>query len=384
MSEAEKAKAVAEWKSRQENIVIERRHRYSTSDLDCIGSIGTGAFGVVSLVICKRTGGKYALKQIRKDGMSKKNHRERVLAEKALLSELQTSWVVTLHRTFQDANNLYMLMEYLPGGDLMSHLIRLDSFTEYQTKFYTAELVEAVHAIHRLGFIHRDIKPDNIVLTADGHLKLIDFGLCKFSPSIKMDALASDDRVVRASSLGRFSAPSVTRLAHWNRVQLRSTVGTPQYMAPEVLNKAYDQASDFWSVGVIAYECLMGGTPFYDETAEARGGKPDIKRILHKVVNYKEYLPIPFPGKQISAEAVSFLKSVLCEAQLRMRYDQILAHPFFQGLPLHNMRALRAPIQPGEVKLLGPTVSLPPAEPGGMAKDRNLQFVGYTYNRQLV
>lgn len=84
----------------------------------------------------------------------------------------------------------------------MSHLIRLDRFSEAETRFYISQLVEAVHAVHRLGFIHRDIKPDNIVLTKTGHIKLIDCGLCKFDPSIKIEALASEERVVRASDPG--------------------------------------------------------------------------------------------------------------------------------------------------------------------------------------
>ena len=321
------------------------------------------------------------MKQIRKDGMLKKNHRERVLAERTLLSEMSTDWVVTLHRTFQDNQNLYMIMEYLPGGDLMSHLIRLDVFTEHQTKFYIAELVEAVHSVHRAGFIHRDIKPDNIVLTRTGHLKLIDFGLCKFDPCVKVDAIASDERVLRSSG-GQVPMTS-RKLSHWTRTQLRSSVGTPQYMAPEVLNKAYDHTSDFWSVGMIAYECLMGGTPFYDEAADSRPGKkPDVKRILHKVLHYKEYLPIPFPGKSVSAEGISFLKGLLCEAGSRMRYDQIRAHPFFRGVPWTRLRDLQAPITPAasdDSAVDGN--ALPAYMPQGINKDRNLDFVGYTYNR---
>ena len=144
-------------KDQQTLIVRELRHRYSTNDFEAIIKLGSGAFGTVNLVRCKRSGELFALKQIRKDAMVKKNHRDRILAERQLLSELKTEWVVTLHRTFQDEENLYMVMEYLPGGDLMSHLIKQTSFSEDVTRFYMAELVEAVHAVHRFGFIHRDI-----------------------------------------------------------------------------------------------------------------------------------------------------------------------------------------------------------------------------------
>jgi protein-serine/threonine kinase len=370
-------------------LVRELSKRYSTNDFEVVGTIGSGAFGIVSLVRCKRTGRELAMKQIRKDGMLKKNHRDRLLAERALLSDVNTKWVVTLFHTFQDLKNLYMVMEYLPGGDLMSHLIRLDAFTESQTRFYMSQLVEAVHAVHSLGFIHRDIKPDNIVLTREGHVKLIDCGLCKFDPSIKLEALACDERVLRTNN-GEHQVHIGRKLTHWTRTQLRSSVGTPQYMAPEVLTKSYDHTSDFWSVGVIAYECLMGGTPFYDESADTRPGKkPDVKRILHKVMNYREYLPIPFPGKIISPEAASFLRGLLCEASVRMRYDQIRMNVFFKGIDWNRLDEMAAPILPsihGSPKppVTGKAEPLPLYEPLGINKDRNLDFVGYTFNRFTV
>lgn len=371
-------------KDRQSTIVRELCHRYSTDDFESLKQLGSGAFGVVTLVRCRRTGEYFAMKQIRKDGMLKKNHRDRVLAERHLLSELRTEWVVTLHRTFQDQQNLYMVMEYLPGGDLMSHLVRLDSLSEDTTRFYMAELIEAVHAVHRLGFIHRDIKPDNIVLTKSGHIKLIDFGLCKFDPSVRSDAIASDERLSRSLS-GSISSGS-RRLGRSARAQLRSSVGTPQYMAPEILTKQYDHTSDFWSIGMITYECLMGGTPFFDEEAESRpGGKQDVRRILHKVANYKEYLLIPFPGRHISPEATSFLKGLLCEAPQRMRYDQIRSHAFFRGIAWSRLHQLPAPIVPVNQdennKPGNNSPQLPLYRPVGMNKDPNLDFVGYTFNR---
>lgn len=378
MSEESRVSTLMKIQEQQAAKIHQLRRRFSTNDYEPIKEIGSGAFGLVTLVRCKRTGERFALKQIRKDGMLKKNHRDRMLAERNLLADLTTEWIVTLHCTFQDQQNLYMVMEYLPGGDLMSHLVRLDSFPEDTTRFYIAELTEAVHAVHRLGFIHRDIKPDNIVLTRDGHLKLIDFGLCKFDPSVRIEAAASDDHVVLGSS--RYS----TRLGHWSRAQVRSSVGTPQYMAPEVLQKLYDHTSDFWSIGMIAYECLMGGTPFYDEDVESRPNKkPSVKRILHKVANFKQFLPIPFPGKRISPDAVSFLNGLLCEAPQRMRYDQIRSHAFFKPLNWKNLRQSRAPIVPVIARSpdSGPSPQLPLFKPLGMQRDPNMDFVGYTFNR---
>ena len=338
---------------------------------------------------CKQTGKDFALKSIRKDRMLKKNHRERLLAEKSLLSVAGNSeWVVELRRTFQDQHNLFMVMEYLPGGNLMSHLIKHGRFTETATRFYIAQLVEAVHSIHRMGFIHRDIKPDNIVLSADGHIKLIDFGLCKFDPSIQQAAIAADSRTTNVPSGTPTSARILQNTARTEF--LKSFVGTPQYMAPEVLSRSYDHTSDFWSVGMIAYECLMGGTPFYDEIAEeAPAGEvnPSMKRILHKVSNYEIYLPIPFPGIPVSDCAVSLLRGLLCPAQRRMRYDQIRSHPFFRGIDWTKLKLMRAPIVPNDSPsrsakdTLKQSVHLPKYEPVGILKDRNLDFVGYTYNK---
>lgn len=319
--------------------------------------------------------------------MLKKNHRERLLAEKSLLSGVVCSdWVVQLFRTFQDQHNLFMVMEYLPGGNLMSHLIKHGRFSESATRFYISQLVEAVHSIHRMGFIHRDIKPDNIVLSRDGHIKLIDFGLCKFDPSIQQEALAADNRMTGDNVLVCQSA----RMLH-NRSRrefIKSFVGTPQYMAPEVLTRSYDHTSDFWSVGMIAYECLMGGTPFYDEVAEETGGiNPCMKRILHKVSNYESYLPIPFPGVSVSEAAISLLRGLLCPAQCRLRYDQIRTHAFFKGIDWSSLKSMTAPIVPKEERSKNDessTLQLPKYEPLGILKDRNLDFVGYTYNKFSV
>jgi serine/threonine protein kinase len=104
-----------------------------------------------------------------------------IRAERDILTETrdEDSWIVTLHYSFQDQRNLYMVMEYLPGGDLMGLLMKEDTFTEAATKFYVAELIMAVSTVHSLGYIHRDLKPDNVLLDWEGHIKLTDLGLCK-------------------------------------------------------------------------------------------------------------------------------------------------------------------------------------------------------------
>ena len=119
----------------------------------------------------------YAMKTMRKSEMLKNDQLAHIKAERDLLVESQSHWVVELYYSFQDAKYLYLIMEFLAGGDMMTLLIKLDIFPEYMAKFYTAECILAIESIHALGFIHRDIKPDNILIDSKGHLKLTDFGL---------------------------------------------------------------------------------------------------------------------------------------------------------------------------------------------------------------
>ena len=119
----------------------------------------------------------YAMKTMRKSEMVKNDQLAHIKAERDLLVESQSPWVVELYYSFQDAKYLYLIMEFLAGGDMMTLLIKLDIFPEYMARFYVAECVLAIESIHALNFIHRDIKPDNILIDAKGHIKLTDFGL---------------------------------------------------------------------------------------------------------------------------------------------------------------------------------------------------------------
>ena len=139
--------------------------------------IGKGSFGEVRVVQKVDTGKIYAMKTLRKSEMLKKDQLAHVRAERDVLAESNSPWVVQLYYSFQDSAYLYLLMEFLPGGDLMTMLIKYDTFSEDVTRFYIAECVLALEGIHQLGFIHRDIKPDNILIDRKGHIKLSDFGL---------------------------------------------------------------------------------------------------------------------------------------------------------------------------------------------------------------
>merc|ERR1712126_786642 len=155
-----------------------KRSRLGVDDFDPIKVIGKGAFGEVRLVQKVDTGHVYAMKILRKADMVEKEQVAHVRAERDILVEADHQWVVKMFYSFQDPANLYLVMEFLPGGDMMTLLMKKDTLSEECSQFYVAETVLAIESIHKLGFIHRDIKPDNILLDARGHVKLSDFGLC--------------------------------------------------------------------------------------------------------------------------------------------------------------------------------------------------------------
>lgn len=155
-----------------------RRAKMEKSMFVKIKTLGIGAFGEVCLTRKVDTGALYAMKTLRKKDVLNRNQVAHVKAERDILSEADNEWVVRLYYSFQDRDSLYFVMDYIPGGDMMSLLIRMGVFPEPLARFYVAELTLAIESVHKMGFIHRDIKPDNILIDLDGHIKLTDFGLC--------------------------------------------------------------------------------------------------------------------------------------------------------------------------------------------------------------
>merc|ERR1711971_319398 len=155
-----------------------KRAKLGADDFEPLKVIGKGAFGEVRLVQKVDTGHVYAMKVLRKAEMVEKEQVAHVRAERDILVEVDHTWVVKMFYSFQDSDALYLVMEFLPGGDIMTLLMKKDTLPEEAAQFYMAETALAIETIHKLGFIHRDIKPDNLLLDSRGHVKLSDFGLC--------------------------------------------------------------------------------------------------------------------------------------------------------------------------------------------------------------
>mmetsp|Transcript_101296 Transcript_101296/g.285618 ORF Transcript_101296/g.285618 Transcript_101296/m.285618 type:complete len:787 (+) Transcript_101296:102-2462(+) len=319
----------------QDEYLRESRLQVTIQDFDFIKVIGTGAFGIVRLCRKKDTGEIFAMKQMSKKEMVFKNQVHHVRAEKNALSAAKDNWVIGLHYTFQDDAYLYMVMDYLPGGDLMTHLMRKDTFTEEETIFYVAELVEAVDYIHHnLHYIHRDIKPDNIVFDIDGHIHLLDFGLCKHNPPNP----ATGEDVTPGSSDARSSGYR-RAMRHPTRAQLQSVVGTPDYMGPEVYRKdPYGKECDWWSVGIIMFEMLFGGPPFSDE-------RHDPAVTSARVMRWRQHFIMP-ADPRVGEPSRELMRGLICDPQDRLSADQIRSHRFFKGLDFKRLREMEPPIKP--------------------------------------
>uniref|UniRef100_A0A1B6L2N5 Rho-associated protein kinase let-502 n=1 Tax=Graphocephala atropunctata TaxID=36148 RepID=A0A1B6L2N5_9HEMI len=335
--------------------------RMKTDDFTLIKVIGRGAFGEVQLVRHKSTQRVYAMKLLSKCEMIKRSDSAFFWEERDIMAHANSQWIVQLHFAFQDHKYLYMVMDYMPGGDLVNLMSNYD-VPENWAKFYCAEVVLALDAIHTMGFVHRDVKPDNMLLGKDGHLKLADFGTC-----MRMDS----DGLVRSDT----------------------AVGTPDYISPEVLQSQggeglYGRECDWWSVGVFLYEMLVGDTPFYADS---------LVGTYSKIMDHRNSLHFP-SDIEISHHAKNLICGFLTDRTQRLGrngVEEIKSHAFFQNdqWTFDNLRDCVPPVVPelsGDddtshfddvEKDESPEESFPTPK---AFSGNHLPFVGFTYSRDYM
>lgn len=263
----------------------------SMEDFDLLKVIGKGSFGKVMQVKKKDTGKIYALKSIRKAHIVNKMEVTHTLAEKFVLSRVNSPFIVPLKFAFQSSEKLYLVLSFINGGELFYHLQKARRFPLIRAKFYICELLSAIETLHSMNIVYRDLKPENILLDYQGHIALCDFGLCKIN--MKLDQ------------------------------KTNTFCGTPEYLAPELLlNKGYTRVVDFWTLGVLLYEMLTSLPPFYDE---------DVSLMYKKILED----PLIFPSDMDSVTKDLITKLLNRDPAQRLGYhgvSEIKAHQFFKDI----------------------------------------------------
>ncbi|KAF2746978.1 kinase-like protein [Sporormia fimetaria CBS 119925] len=446
---------------KSKTLVRQQAKAVHMSNYDIVRVLGKGSFGVVRLVREKTDPGSqpnsaetdemetmdgparlrasekmlpvpkpkqvYAMKVIRKSDMLRNSQEGHLRAERDFLVASENSrWVVPLIASFQDNNNLYLVMEYMVGGDFLGLLLREDILDENVAKWYIAEMILCIEEAHRMNWIHRDVKPDNFLITASGHLKISDFGLAfdghwthnqsyynehRYNLLRDLDLKVQGDEQDRLEEQNKQAAERALSLIDagppdrehfrtqkegangpildWlNRTQKRqfakSVVGTSQYMAPEVIRgEHYDARCDWWSIGIILYECLYGCTPFFCENRQAtkariiehrrwlrfppeqRYARPNIDRVplmpvsrnaidlMMRLLEYKE--------DRLSSKSYRDNDVAMRNRQLRSRSsrnlrpglvvfpndaEDIKRHPFFRNIQWSMLHLTRPPFVP--------------------------------------
>ena len=404
LAEDEAAKIKEEILHKEGENLRKKRKKISIFDFEPLKIIGKGAFGEVRVCKYIPNGDIVAIKKMKKEEMHKKNQVLHVRAERDVLSEAKNEWIVDLKFSFQDQNYLYLGMEFLPGGDLMSLLMARDILPEQEAKFYAAEIVLAIESVHKLDCIHRDLKPDNVLIDADGHIKLSDFGLSK-----KLDLKLLDNpgqngpKINYGNNMNNNNAKGANQNLSYaqqfsqfkniknkkRRAFAFSTVGTPDYIAPEVIRqKGYGQEIDWWSLGVIMFEMMIGYPPFFSESST---------ETCKKILDWKNTLNIR-PEANISKEAEDILRKLINDPESRLGAngaDEIKAHPFFKGIKWNRIKeTLTPPFIPElannyDTKYFDEFEEDEPFYPinNGNQKEKKYQkkdmcFVDFTYNRE--
>jgi protein kinase A len=273
------------------------------ADFQMSRTLGVGSFGRVKHAKYKQDGRMYAVKFMKKHEIIKLKQVDHINNEKRLMAQIDYPFVVNMMGYTKDDRYVYIVMECISGGELFTHLRRARKFSDEQSKFYAAQVAGAFAHIHSKNIIHRDLKPENILMCPNGYSKLTDFGFAKIiEPGTRTYTLC----------------------------------GTPEYIAPEVLlNKGHGKPVDWWTLGILIYEMIVGQPPFCDE---------DPRGIYQKILAGKIYFP-----KYFDKNAKALVKKLLT-ADLSKRYgnlkdgaDDILKHKWFSSLDFGSLEKYETP-----------------------------------------
>ena len=362
LPEETKNEIFLEIKKKEKKQMQKKRKKLTIYNYESLYIIGRGGFGEVHVCRNKKTGEIVAIKKIKKDILIQKNQIIHIRDEQDFLSKIKSPWVVELKASFQEGDYLFLVMEFLQGGDLMNLLIKKHLFNEEQAKFYICEIICAIDSIHELKCIHRDIKPDNILIDKYGHIKLSDFGLAKISDNFFTEDIFNlkENRICHSRNF--------------------SCVGTAYYIAPEVLEKiGYGPEIDWWSLGIIFYEMLFGHAPFFSKITN---------EVCYKVINHKKFLTFPKKIK-ITDNAKDLIKKLICDSNCRLGKNgvqEIKNHPFFKDINWNKLKEMKPCFIPQikndyDVRYFDIYDKIEDFYPDIKKKKRkDAEYIGYTYH----
>jgi cell cycle protein kinase DBF2 len=354
ISETEKQKKRTEYATNESNYLRLRRSRMSIQEFTLLALLGRGGYGEVYLARKMDTGEIVALKRMKKSRFTNINQVIRIHNERVVMSKTNSPWLAQLKYSFTNERYVFLAMEYIPGGDIKALLDHVGCFSEENARFYFAEMLLAVDDLHSMGYVHRDLKPDNFLVDRTGHLKLIDFGLSKEGLSQKYAGtflIANERR--QSMELGKpWNAGNSNSLrSRANLIRTRklaySVVGSPEYMAVEILREqGYNHLCDYWSLGVILYELVYGITPFWSEK---------IVDVFANIMNYQANLKPPEDEDEdeieVSRECWDLITRLIQEPERRIGsgldgVNEVKRHPWFRGFNWDKIREMIPPFIP--------------------------------------
>lgn len=279
------------------------QEKFVAEQLSFHGIIGCGGHGTIRLAQVKPSGTLVAVKEIAKTRLRHTKNVIRAFCEKTILASIRHPNIVNFFGTYQDAKKLYIVMEHVPGGDLLSMLVRAGKLSSAQVLFFAAEITEVLCYLHGQGVVYRDLKPENVMLTREGRVKLVDFGTAKVL---------------------KFGERTFT------------LCGTPEYLAPEMLNRCgHHYAVDWWALGVFLHELLTGESPFVGESTEE----------MYTNIFTKPYLPPP----EVDDDTKSLLEGLLHkDPALRLTGAKVRSHPYFSSVDWDHLDRLQPAYIPEE------------------------------------